>query len=70
VADEGIGIPKDELPGILQPSVRGSNARGASGSGMGLSLVSRIVSAHRGSLKIESEVGEGTTVQIIIPTIP
>lgn len=69
VTDRGIGIPKDELPKIFQPSIRGSNVRAAPGTGMGLSLVSRIVSAHRGSIEIASEMGEGTTVQIILPTI-
>ncbi len=49
VHDKGIGIPGDEIAGILARSVRGSNAQNIEGSGMGLSLVARIAAAHDGA---------------------
>jgi len=70
VSDKGIGIPAQEIGGILGHSVRGSNAKGVEGSGMGLSLVARITAAHRGSVEIDSRIGDGTTVRIILPAFP
>ncbi len=67
VSDRGIGIPAGELPTILDAAVRGSNARSIEGSGMGLSLVSRIVRAHEGTIAIDSIEGAGTTVSIHLP---
>lgn len=69
VSDEGIGIPQDEIAGVAALSTRGSNARHIPGSGTGLSLVSRIVSAHGGSLGLDSRLGEGTTVRIGLPVL-
>ncbi|MGX9425406.1 sensor histidine kinase [Bradyrhizobium sp. LeoA1S1] len=67
VTDKGIGIPPDEIVGIMRRSVRGSNARHVEGTGMGLSLVSRIAGAHGGTIEIDSKVGVGTTIRIIVP---
>ena len=70
VEDQGIGIPAGEIESVLLHSVRGSNARAIAGTGTGLSLVSRIVTAHRGTLEIESELERGTVVKIILPRHP
>ncbi|MDQ0390336.1 sensor histidine kinase [Labrys monachus] len=70
VSDEGIGIPAGEIEGVLARSVRGSNAQSVEGSGMGLSLVSRIATAHGGKVVIDSVAGKGTTVRIILPILP
>lgn len=70
VADHGIGIPKDALPTIRMRSVRAANARTIEGSGLGLSLVSRITQTLGGSLNIESKETVGTTVTIILELIP
>jgi len=67
VTDQGIGIPPAELADVTSHGVRGSNARNTEGSGMGLSLVSRVAVAHGGTVKIASEQDVGTTVRIILP---
>jgi signal transduction histidine kinase len=46
VADTGIGIAEDDLPHLFEELYRGSNARGVEGSGLGLSLVQRVVTRH------------------------
>jgi signal transduction histidine kinase len=69
VRDRGIGIPADEIDGIVGRSVRGSNARAVEGTGMGLSLVSRIVAAHHGTIEIDSGKGVGTTIRIVLPLL-
>jgi signal transduction histidine kinase len=66
VADRGMGIPADELTQVTRRFVRGRNA-GSGGSGLGLAIASRIAADHGGSLKIESAVGSGTTVTVILP---
>jgi two-component system, NtrC family, sensor histidine kinase PilS len=60
VADEGVGIAAEQLDTLFQP-FHGSFARG---SGLGLAIVHRIVSDHRGEVRVESEVGRGTTVTV------
>jgi signal transduction histidine kinase len=63
VADEGVGIAPDQLDTLFQP-FRGSFPRG---SGLGLAIVHRIVSDHRGEVRVESELGKGTTVTARLP---
>lgn len=69
VKDQGIGIPKEDLPHITKRFYRVNKARSRSdgGSGLGLSIVEQLVKQHGGTLSIESTVGEGTTVTITIP---
>lgn len=64
VRDEGTGIAPDELDGIFQP-FRGGFARG---SGLGLSIVQRIVAEYGGEIQVTSERGAGTFVQVRFPT--
>lgn len=66
VADRGVGISQDELPHVTRKFFRGRSTA-ASGSGLGLAMVERIVSDHRGRLAIRSVVGSGTTVDITLP---
>ncbi|MNC86185.1 Alginate biosynthesis sensor protein KinB [compost metagenome] len=65
VSDAGRGIPDDELTRVQQPFVRGGAA--GRGSGLGLAIVRRIAAAHRGSFRLESRVGAGTTATLAIP---
>ena len=63
VKDEGVGITREELDGIFQP-FRGAFFKG---SGLGLSIVHRIVSDYGGEIQVTSDAGQGTTVTIRLP---
>jgi PAS domain S-box-containing protein len=69
VWDKGIGIKPEELGKLFKPFVQldSSLARQYSGTGLGLSLVSRMAQLHGGSIKVESVPGEGSRFTIAIP---
>jgi len=69
VSDRGIGIDAADLPRLFEPFFRSdrSRARRTGGVGLGLALAKRIVEAHRGSIRVESQVGVGTTVTFRVP---
>ena len=69
VSDRGGGIPPDEVRHVTQKFYRGRLA-GHGGTGLGLAIAARIVDDHRGTLKIDSEPGVGTTMRIAIPAAP
>ncbi len=63
VADEGVGIPADELDAIFQPF----RSTFAKGTGLGLAIVHRIVSDYNGEIQVSSTPGRGTTVSVRLP---
>jgi PAS domain S-box-containing protein len=67
--DTGTGIPAAELPRLFERFHRVSGAKGRSfeGSGIGLALVQELVHLQGGEIRVESEVGTGTTFKITIP---
>jgi signal transduction histidine kinase len=69
VADSGRGIGSSDLPHIFEPFYRGQDSRSGHvpGSGLGLSLVREIVDEHRGRVRVESGVGEGTRFFVYLP---
>nr|MCU0493533.1 sensor histidine kinase [Chloroflexaceae bacterium] len=67
VADDGPGIPADEVPHLFSEFFRGENQRQSSGSGLGLAIVRRIVERHGGTIRCESTPGVGTTFTINLP---
>jgi two-component system, OmpR family, sensor histidine kinase ArlS len=67
VIDKGNGIPSEELKNIFQPFYRVEDDRSAGGFGLGLSLAERIIKIHKGSIEVDSKLGEGTSFLIKLP---
>jgi len=65
VEDNGIGIPKEDLPFVKDKFYKGKSAM--SKTGLGLSISNEIVSLHHGNIEIFSELGKGTQVYISLP---
>jgi light-regulated signal transduction histidine kinase (bacteriophytochrome) len=66
IADNGIGIPTNNLENVFKMFKRGSNSSEFAGTGVGLSHCKKIVSQHKGTIWIESEVNIGTQVNFTI----
>lgn len=68
VADQGIGIPSEEIKFIFEKlyRVEKSRSRSFGGSGIGLSVVKELVEAHGGSIDVKSTLGEGSTFTVTI----
>jgi two-component system phosphate regulon sensor histidine kinase PhoR len=69
VADKGDGIAPEHIKRVTERFYRvdTSRSRSLGGTGLGLSIVKHIVERHRGRLTIESELGEGTTIHVLLP---
>lgn len=69
VTDTGIGIPKDKIQDIFVPFVQTSNdtARKYGGTGLGLTIVKKIIQLMNGEVTVESELGKGTRFSAVIP---
>jgi two-component system, OmpR family, phosphate regulon sensor histidine kinase PhoR len=69
VGDSGFGIPGDDLDKIFTRFYRVKNAdtREIHGTGLGLAIVKSIVEAHHGSIRVESEIGQGTVFTVLLP---
>jgi signal transduction histidine kinase len=71
VADDGEGIPAEDLPHIFERFYRADvhRARTLGGTGLGLAIALENVNLHRGSISVRSEVGEGSTFTVTLPAI-
>jgi len=71
ISDTGIGISQENLPFIFDEffRVKTKETRDITGSGLGLPIAQRIIEAHNGSIKVESELGKGSTFSIILPKV-
>ena len=69
VSDTGMGISPEDVKRLGQPfeQVEGAHTRTQEGTGLGLALVKALTAMHGGEAKIESKLGEGTTVRIYLP---
>ncbi len=67
VADTGIGISPEDLPRVKTKFYKANSTR--RGSGIGLAVADEIIRMHGGSLEIASQLGEGTTVTIVLPLL-
>ncbi len=66
VRDTGVGMPKSEIQKSFEPF----RHRFASGAGLGLSMVYRIMESHGGRVEVNSEYGRGTTCALFFPSTP
>lgn len=71
VQDTGVGIPSRDLPRLTERFYRVDQARSRElgGTGLGLAIVKHILQAHGGAMRIESELGRGTSVFVYFPTL-
>ncbi len=67
IKDNGIGIAEDQKESIFGTFKRLNSKDKYEGSGLGLSLCQKIVQFWDGDIKVDSELGKGTTFQIFIP---
>jgi PAS domain S-box-containing protein len=67
IRDHGIGIPEADREWLFNAFHRGHNVGDRPGTGLGLVIVKRCVDLHGGSIKVESKLGEGTTVTVRLP---
>ncbi len=72
VSDTGIGMTDDDIPKALEPygQVEGRKGEWNVGTGLGLPLTKELAERHGGSLSIESTVGVGTTMTLLLPADP
>jgi len=68
VADNGVGINRDQLEKIFEPYF--TTKKKGKGTGLGLSVVYAIVKKHKGEIKVLSEPGKGTRFQVYLPVLP
>lgn len=65
--DKGIGMEAEELDKIFTPFYRGPNKEFSDGSGIGLTLVQKIIQLHQGEIQVISKTGEGTIFTVLLP---
>lgn len=64
ISDSGCGIPQDDVARIFEPFY---STKGQKGTGLGLAVIWGIIDNHNGTIKVESEMGHGTTFIIRLP---
>lgn len=71
VRDTGIGIDPKEIPNIFNPFYKTDASKNiySGGSGLGLTIVKKIVDRHGGQINVESDLGKGTSVTVIFPNL-
>jgi PAS domain S-box-containing protein len=71
VRDTGIGIPAEALPHIFEEfyRVKSDSTRHITGTGLGLTIVRKIVNSYCGQIEVESEEGKGSTFTVLLPTL-
>ncbi len=67
VRDQGIGIPVEDQPRLFEVFYRGGNVGELPGTGLGLVIVKRCVEVHGGEIRLNSQIGRGTTVIVRLP---
>ena len=72
MTDHGPGLPADDRERIFEPFYRAdaSRSRDSGGAGLGLSIVSAVVSAHGGRVQVRETNGGGATFEVQLPLVP
>jgi two-component system phosphate regulon sensor histidine kinase PhoR len=70
VIDNGIGIPKEDLPHVFERFYKADKSRNNTGSGLGLAIAKHTIEAHGGTIWVQSEEGKGSTFGFTIPLNP
>jgi PAS domain S-box-containing protein len=68
VADQGIGIPAEEIGHLFESFHRASNVGAIQGTGLGLAIVKNAVEMHGGAIDVTSKLGEGTVFRVSLPS--
>lgn len=66
VSDDGVGIPKNDIPRIFERFYRVDKSRSTRGTGLGLAIVKHIVKLFNGDINVKSSVGRGSTFTVKI----
>lgn len=67
VIDRGIGIPEEDIPKLFSAFFRAGNAGKVPGTGLGLQIARQLIELHGGKIHLTSQLGRGTSVNILIP---
>lgn len=67
VADQGHGVPKEDIPRLFSRFFRSATRQGVEGLGLGLYISRMLVEAHGGRIWVESELGKGSTFRFSLP---
>jgi signal transduction histidine kinase len=67
VADHGIGMSRTQLASVFERFYRADPSGAIPGTGLGMPLVKEIIELHHGSVEVQSELGQGTTVKLWLP---
>lgn len=67
VKDYGVGIPEEDVKNLFEPFFRGSNVSAIQGTGLGLSIIRKSLELVKGTISVESTLGEGTKFTITLP---
>lgn len=67
VSDEGVGMSRETIASVFTRFYRADSARSTEGYGLGLAIAEKIVHQHGGTIRVESQLGKGTTVTVVLP---
>lgn len=67
VADQGVGVPAEELDKVFERFYRAANARAVGGTGLGLAITKEIITAHGGTIQLQNRSGGGTKAIVFLP---
>jgi len=67
ISDQGIGMDAEQLARVCERFYRADSSGAVPGTGLGMSIVKEIVDLHHGRLSLESTLGKGTAVTVLLP---